>query len=168
MITPNHRHEALSWTYVEAVAAQCGVTCSYPQLDYGIDLTLVHVERKDRVLSESGYKFDVQIKSTRSDADLAAGFVYDLDVRAYEALRVAGVGNPRLLVLVVLPTDDRAWVVAGPEGLTLRRGAFWLSIAGAPAVRNRRSVRLVIPAGNTFTPAGLARLFRRQMNQEPL
>lgn len=151
--------EALCRAYVEAVAAQCGATISYPSMDYGIDFSLNHVTRNGSVLAESGVKLDVQAKSARSDADLRADFGYDLDVRGYDALRVPAVRVPRLLILLVLPRGD-AWVSSTADGLTRHRRAFWLSLRGRPAVRNRRSVRATVPAANVFDPPALDRLFR--------
>ena len=45
-----------------------------------------------------------------------------------------GVDAGRLLVLVVLPTRPATWAELVPDGLLLRRRAFWVSLAGRPAV----------------------------------
>lgn len=165
-MTPNHRQEAVARAWVEAVAAHAGVSISHPRPDYGIDLVLNHVQRRGTGYSESGFKFDVQLKSTASDDDLTGDVWYDLDVRAYTALRHPAPPTPRLLVLVVLPKDESAWTTSGPDGLTTRRRAFWANLAGQPAVPNRRTVRVSISAGNDFTPAALAALFA-QLRRKP-
>ncbi len=41
MLTLQHQEEALSWAYVQAVAAQAGVSLMQPNYDYGIDGTLL-------------------------------------------------------------------------------------------------------------------------------
>jgi hypothetical protein len=121
VLAKNQRMESLCWAYIEAVAAQCGVSCYYPWDDYGIDMTLAHIEKVGRKRLESGVKFDVQAKSTLSDADLGGDFGYDLHVRAYDVLRQPTFGNPRLLVLVVLRgrarvDDERTGRVNDPPG----------------------------------------------------
>src|SRR5262249_25712094 len=137
VLTRQHRQEALSRAYVQAVAAQAGMNLTLRTTDYGIDLTLHDFLVRGRRRSESGFNLDVQAKSTTA-ANLDEGSVkYDLDVRTYETLRHPRAGTPRLLVLLVLPEDEADWLRQTEEELLLRRCAYWLSLQGRPAVANR-------------------------------
>ena len=64
MITRNHRQEAISRAYVHAIAARCGFTCSSGILDYGIDLSILEVTKVGDGYYDSGFKIDVQLKSS--------------------------------------------------------------------------------------------------------
>ena len=65
MLTRNHRMEALSRAYVQAIAARCGLVCSTTrEYDYGIDLTLHLVQRRERQYAEAGFRLDIQLKAT--------------------------------------------------------------------------------------------------------
>src|ERR1700730_13566665 len=65
VLTRNHRQEALSRAFVQAVAARSGLMCSAPrEYDYGIDLTLHLIQRRGSQYAESGFRLDLQLKST--------------------------------------------------------------------------------------------------------
>lgn len=103
MLTRNHRQEALSRAYVQAIAARCGLACSFArEFDYGIDATLREIRRRKRRYVESGFVLDVQAKSTTKSAASASHVLYDLDVKNYDDLREREVGCPRVLVLSVI------------------------------------------------------------------
>jgi hypothetical protein len=154
MMTREDRQEALSLAYVHAVAAACGMTHSVPSKDYGIDLVLNDIREERHRFTESGWSLAIQLKSTASVVEMRAGISYDLPVRAYDALR-ATFPVRRILVLSVLPDDERQWVRYTHSRMELRQRAFWISLRGRPAVRNRSSLRLTIPKRQRFTSDGL-------------
>ena len=80
MMTQQHRQEALSLAYIQAVAAMCGLTHSFPSKDYGIDIRLHDIERRGVRFVESGVRLDIQAKSTTAIALTELDFIYDLDV----------------------------------------------------------------------------------------
>jgi hypothetical protein len=157
VLTKAHRQEALSRAYIHAIAARCGVACSLREFDYGIDLTLHDIEQREDRYAESGYKLDVQAKSTTSDL-ARADVVYDIDVTAYEDLRSPLVGCPRILVVLILPADEDLWTTQTSDELVLRHSAYWLSLYDRPATSNRRTVRLKIPRDQLFSVDALRRL----------
>ena len=59
MLTKQHRQEALSRAYVQAIAARCGMSVSIPTPDYGTDLTLNEIESRGARRVETGFKLDV-------------------------------------------------------------------------------------------------------------
>jgi hypothetical protein len=166
LLTRNHRQEGLCRAYVQAIAARCGMSVSVPNPDYGIDLTLNDIEAVGSRRSESGYKIDVQAKSSGQTPESGPHLRYDLDVTAYNLLRHPAPGCPRILVVLMLPEQEARWTEQTANGLLLRRCAYWLSLKGQGPTRNRRSVRVLLPKGNVFSVAALRALMRRAKSGE--
>ncbi len=157
----NHRQEGLCRAYVHAVAAFRGMSVSTPNPDYGIDLTLNDVVTVGGQWIESGYKLDVQAKSTTL-ASLETGYVrYDLEVRSYNTLRYREAPSPRILVVLILPENEREWLTLTEDELRLRRCAYWMTLKGRRSVPNRRSVRLRVPRTQLFSDEHLSALVKR-------
>jgi hypothetical protein len=161
LLTRNHRQEGLCRAYVQAVAARCRMIVSYPGTDYGIDMTLSEVTIISARRFDSGNKLDIQAKSVSRSRSAGGGLQYDLDIRAYEVLRYAEAGTPRILVVLALPEKETAWLAEGADRLCLRGRAYWLSLLGSPPTPNRRSVRLVLPRANRFSTRGLQAIMGR-------
>jgi Domain of unknown function (DUF4365) len=161
MLTRNHRQEGLCRAYVRAITARCGMSISEPSPDYGIDLTLNDIAVAGNRRFESGYRLDVQVKSSVRTAAGAIDVKYDLDLPAYELLRQPGVGCPRILVVLLVPRNETQWTAQTEDELLLRHCAFWLSLKGRGATRNRRSVRLVLPRANVFSVTALRKIMHR-------
>jgi hypothetical protein len=160
VLTRNHRQEALTRAYVQAVAARCGLGVGLRDFDYGIDLTLHHVERRGNRYLESGFRLDVQAKSTTGVAG-DGPIPFDLDVRAYDNLRNPGVGCPRILVLLVLPSDEARWTDQTEDHLLIRHCCYWCSLYGRGPTTNRKSVRVEIPRSQMFSVDALRGLIER-------
>jgi hypothetical protein len=144
------------------------MSTSTPHPDYGIDLTVNDIEVAGRRRFESGYKIDVQAKSATRTNRTAAVIRYNLELTAYDLLRHASLGCPRILVVLLLPPEEARWTSQTDEALILRHCAYWLSLQGHGPTRNRRSVRLSIPRANRFTPEALrAMLTRVKTGEEP-
>lgn len=168
MLTRNHRQEVMSRSYVQVVAGLCGLGFVARDFDYGLDLTLFDIVRRGRRRVESGFKLDVQAKSTTL-ADLTDTVIpYDLDVKNYEDLRDPSAGCPRILVVLVLPADEGEWLEQTAEHLLLRRSAYWLSLRGFEPSLNRKSVRVMMPRANLFSVEALAGLMAKVRRKEPL
>jgi Domain of unknown function (DUF4365) len=161
VLTAAHRQEGLSRAYVQAVAARCGMSYSCPTPDYGIDLSLHEIVVEGARRFESGYRLDIQAKSTTQSRVEPAAVRYDLEVAAYDTLRSARVVCPRILVVLVLPADESQWLSLSEDEMILRRCAYWLSLTGSRPTTNRRSIRLRIPRTNTFTVESLQGILAR-------
>jgi hypothetical protein len=168
LLTKNHRQEALSRAYIQAIAARAGMTCSSRGLDYGIDLTVHEISRRGRRIGETGFRIDFQAKSTDAAGVTPESVLYDLDVKNYDDLRVTPPAGPRLLVVLVLPGDETQWTEQNEEQLLLRRAAYWVSLMGRPPVANVRTVRLALPRANLFTIEALREMMDRLHKGEPL
>lgn len=168
MITTAHRMESLSRAYLQAVAAQAGLTFSFRVYDYGTDVTLSEVREVDGVFAETGFLIEVQLRSS-TVAEVREGTVaYDLDVRTYDYLRRGPVAAPRILVLLVLPANEADWLHQSESALELRRCAYWASLRGEPETANTSSVRISIPRANVFGVGAVAAMFHRLHSGERL
>jgi hypothetical protein len=159
-MTREDRQEALSLAYVKAVAAMCGMTYSTRSKDYGLDLTLYEVSAEGGRFVESGIALDLQLKSTTSIYETGKEFGFDLAVRAYDFLR-AETHPQRILVVFILPNDESEWIRQTHGKLELRKAAYWISLRGRPAVKNRSSVRIEIPKRHLFSPAAVREIIGR-------
>src|SRR5438876_293258 len=110
MLTQAHRQEALSRVYVQAVAAQAGLTWSKPEPDYGIDLSLRALNIEGHRRRDAGIQLDLQLKSTTWAALTATDVVFDLEVDAYNGLRDDQTACPRILVVFVMPANENQWL----------------------------------------------------------
>jgi hypothetical protein len=168
MITRNHRQEVISRAYVHVIAARCGYTCSTASLDYGIDLSILEVTKVGGGYYDSGFKIDVQLKSCTATTPTPTHVQYDLEVDAYNNLVLPNPGTPRILVLLVLPEDEREWTAQSEACLELRRCAYWFSLLGLPPSKNKRTVRVSIPRTNVFSIEQLSGLMERVRRREQL
>lgn len=149
MMTQAHRQEGLSRAYVQAVAAQAGIsTCNHTP-DYGIDLSLRTIRTRGARREDAGVQLDLQLRSTTRAYVLETEVKYDLDARTYEFLR-AERPVPRILVVLVLPEDEGRWMSQTAEELVIRHCAFWISLRGAKATTASSSIRISIPCGQVF------------------
>lgn len=171
MITINHQKESLSRSLIQAIAGRCGMICSYREFDYGIDVKVCDViVRTDRAGSahetrryvESGFDIAIQAKSTTQFTIEDDAIVYDLEAKNYNDLRDTDVGTPRILVLLLLPSDEGQWLNLTEDQIILRRCAYWYSVLGSPETNNNSTVRIRIPRANLFTVDALNLLMQRR------
>ncbi len=161
MLSRGHHQEGLSRAYIQAVASHCGMSCSFRDFDYGIDTTVNHLKIRAGRRVESGYRLDVQTKSTTRAIIGMSDVTYDLEVKAYNDLRDSEAIVPRILVLLVLPEEEVEWLSINEDALLLRRCAYWLNLFGKPATTNEDRIRVFIPRTNVFTPVTLAEIMQR-------
>lgn len=174
MITDAHRKELLSFAWVEAIAACCGLSSCRPYPDYGVDIILKRVATVLRsgeskpIRVPSGYSLELQLKSTVAAMVRDDEVVYDLKADAYSKLADADVGCERILVVLVLPHDEQSWVDATEDGLRLRGCAYWISLRGRPVEPGKTKVRIAIPRANVFSPQTLECIMNCVSKGEPL
>ena len=147
--------ELLSRGYVQSVVTQAGGIIALPTLDFGIDFSVHRVAKDAGLYSDQGAAIDLQLKSTtdavfRPDED---AYHFDLDVKAYNFLRGPRAKAPRFLVLFVMPKDETLWISQDYDGLVLRHCAYYLSLKGAPATNNTRTITVTVSRHQVFSIA---------------
>jgi hypothetical protein len=161
VLTKAHRQEALSRAYVQAVAAQAGMSYNVRERDYGIDVMLCGIKRSGQGFMETGPYVDLQLKSTIRANVTATEVIYDLDVKNYELLRVVTKNRLRFLVVLVLPKSEKDWLNQTENELSVRQCAYWLSLEGWDEARPKSSIRISIPRQNVFSVSFLEELCKR-------
>jgi hypothetical protein len=163
-----HRQEAVSRAYIHAIAARCGLGCSFRDFDYGIDLTVHSISRVGHRYAESGFNLDIQAKSSTTAVVTPTSVLYDMEVKSYDDLRDPGVGCPRILVLLVMPEDEPAWTEQSEDHLLIRKCAYWISLKGMTPTTNTATIRVPILRTNLFSVDALNQLVDKVRRREEL
>ena len=144
--------EQFSKAFILALAALAGCAAAEPAPDVdSIDWTLsCRLPRRP--------KLDLQVKSTRLATPEGDHIPYALKRKNYDDLSLPNLLAPRLLVLVLVPEDPAHWLSCSAEQIVLRHGAYWLSLAAAPARDNESSVTVHVPRANLLTVEALSGL----------
>ena len=161
-VDDNDRKERFSLAYISAVAAHAGYVFSErtgPDKD--------SVDGRIEGDEDRGPRIEFQAKATSRDVLRARELVFPLPLKNYDDLR-RDVIVPRLLIVVLMPVHDEEWLVHNEDELRLRHCAYWISLAGRPAVTNRRTVSVRIPRSQVFDTAQLRELMARTNRSEAL
>jgi hypothetical protein len=149
----NSRKDHFSRAVVRAIAATAGVAATVPEHDQdSIDMTFA---ASDAVTP--GAKLDAQLKCSQNVEHDGNGFSFALPVKNYDDLRWPEdtLYVPRILIVVHVPPNPADWLISEPEKMTLKRCAYWVSLAGANATENTSTVSVNIPSEQVFDPAAL-------------
>lgn len=166
MLLRPHRQESLSRAYIQTIASRCGLNCSFRDFDYGIDVTLHPIHRRENRYIETGFNLDIQAKSAFRVTVTELEVLYDLEVKTYDDLRSTNVGTPRILVLLVQPENESDWTHMDEEELRLRRCAYWMSLKGREPTSNTETIRVSIPRANRFSIEALRGIMERLRDGE--
>jgi hypothetical protein len=158
----------VSRAYIHAVAARCGLSCSFRDFDYGIDLSVHAIVRKGPCYREAGFHLDIQAKSDTTALLTPTHVLYDMEVKTYDDLRDLEVAVPRILVLLVLPADEAAWSEQNEDHLLLRKCAYWRSLQGMAPTANTSTIRVEIPRRNLFSIEALQSIMDKVRKRETL
>jgi len=149
------RKEVLSLSYMEALCAIRGIAVeTHKHDDDGIDAHLSKtITRKD------GYKFiaqiNVQLKASSAQyKEYEYHYTYPLKKKAFDDLRLPATAKPYLFLLI-LPQDEKEWVLHSIDELIIKRCMFWLDLANMPSNENTSSVTVSIPKINVVSPEAL-------------
>lgn len=140
----NLRMEQFSIAFIRAVIADAGCKMSIPETDTdSVDgMIMADLARRPRV--------EFQAKSTSADIVRDGVVRYPLRGEDYKRLIPKGLSVPRILIVVLLPSEQDEWTDQTEDRLCLRRCAYWISLEGYPARDNPSSVTLDIPTENIF------------------
>lgn len=155
LLTEPDQKEALSRAFAHAIAAGAGYATAIYDLDRdGIDLRIQSGEAMRPAL-------ELQLKATAGLGEPIDGcFCFRLPRRNYDLLRIE-TQTPRLLVVLDLPKDPTQWITVATDKLVLRRGAYWLNLAGSEETNNQTSVTVRIPQANLFNVDNLRSLMEQ-------
>jgi hypothetical protein len=137
--------------------------------DYGVDLTLRRIVRRQNHFEESGLSLHLQLRSTSRPVAINNDSIsFDLDMLTYNRLRMAPRASPALLILFVMPSDHAEWINHDENRLEIRHCAYWFSLRHEPPSQNTSTIRIQIPRQNQFTPMQLERIMEVIQRREDL
>lgn len=141
--------------FIRAVTADAGCKVSIPETDTdSVDgVIMADLEGRPRM--------EFQAKSTAADIVKDGVARYRLRLDDYRRLIPSDILVPRILIVVLLPSEQDEWTNQTEDQLCLRRCAYWISLAGYPVRDNSSSVTLHIPTTNIFNSEQL----RGMMNE---
>lgn len=120
--------EAFQRAYVTALAAASGITVSVPVPDPGIDMILSHFAPVHR---EGVAHLEVSLKATsRKPARKATTLSVQIRRDRFDYLRTPGPTISKILVLMVVPQAQDAWVRASASTSVLHHAAYWVNLEG--------------------------------------
>ena len=82
---------------------------------------------------------------------------FHLPVKNYNDLRAETI-NPRILIVVSLPSDEVDWLVQNEDQMVLRRCGYWVSLRGCADTSNLTSVTVELPRSQIFNSMQLQRM----------
>jgi hypothetical protein len=153
------RQEQFSSAYLRAIAAVAGYSLSQPSVDDdSIDFTISGRGRSGSIYSP---RLDLQLKCQMNDTPIGEnGFSYPLKIKNYQDLRLANLLVPRILVVIIVPSDISQWLIHSNTQTILQSGGYWVSLRGLPPTINQQTVSIPIPHRNRFTTDSLTALMQ--------
>jgi hypothetical protein len=140
---PNTRKERYSLAYVQAVAARAGLEVMEPKVD---------IDSVDGILRSTVGKrpqIDFQVKASAQELLRDDHLNFSLKLKNYDDLRAQTV-NPRILIVVMLPSCEADWMSHTEEELVIRKCGYWVSLRGLPEIPNTTSITIKLPRSQLF------------------
>ncbi len=154
MITEQHTQEQLSRAYLQAIAAQAGLSLSRPDPDYGVDGSFHLVVQQGKRHVQSAKRLEFQLKASTRWQQEEAEIIYDLEAQTYNDLverNQSSAPDPCVLILLALPPQREDWLRCSEESLQINGGCYWVFLKGSPT-ENAYTVRIRIKREWQLTP----------------
>lgn len=150
----NEQKELFSLAYIRAVAAGAGYQTTRPELDN---------DSVDGILmADFGPRPQIKFQAKATSQQIVRGenIHFALPIKNYDDLR-ADTRTPRILIVVLMPSDTSQWLTQTQEQLCLRYCGYWLSLEEHQEVGNTTSVTVHIPLVNMFNVEQLVDLMTK-------
>jgi hypothetical protein len=144
-----NKKEEFSRAYVCALAAPLGFNMG----DFRVDDDSVDILFKAKygiTSKKRNPQIDFQLKCTKITFKNDGYLHFPLKIKNYEDLRGSNQANPKYLVVLCVPEDEKDWVEEKLEELILRYSAYWISLKDDSPVNNTKSVTIKIPKQQKF------------------
>ncbi|WP_181728180.1 DUF4365 domain-containing protein [Glutamicibacter soli] len=159
----NHK-EQLQLGYLRAVVAAAGcVIVGEPTIDEGTDIMIKHRRREPDNTIRDAF-LELQLKATESVFDPSAQYVTAKMRRdRYDEYRSTNLSVPKIVVVMTLPGEQKDWVTASHDALTIRHCSYWVNLAGAKASTAQRPT-FRAPTANVLDDVALCLIMERIHN----
>lgn len=153
-MTENLQKEQLSRAYLRTIASLAGFSLSLPEVDQdSVDIQVMSAAD----FHPTAPRLDMQLKASTDLTVIRSDTIrWRLSRKNYDELRRATL-VPRVLVVMLLPTDTDQWFAQSHDELSLRSAAYWLSLRGMPFI-DQATMTVSVPMSQLLTPQALQRL----------
>ncbi|MEZ4315209.1 MAG: DUF4365 domain-containing protein, partial [Polyangiaceae bacterium] len=159
----NDIKEHLALAYVYAVASRAGCSTELIRVDRNsVDITVKHVDTAAGPDDVREGILDLQVKAFVHDPPPGPIRYYLHNEKNFHDLRRPHCLYPKILVVVLLPTDESTWVRLSEDALVLRRCGYFRSLAGS----EERTV--LFPRENVLDGEALMRMMRLARRREAI
>lgn len=167
-MTKNQIKEAISVNYIQTIANRIGYKIAPRSKDHGVDISVIQVDKinsrgKVRYI-DSGRTLECQLKATtEKGVTRVNGFIkYVLEVKTYNDLIYRLKTYPPLvLILFILPDDEKDWIACKPDELIIRKHAYWyIPDLKAQTSDNVSSITISIPDNQKIDDKTFSYLFK--------
>lgn len=164
--------EELSFAYLHMLTSATGLDIATTRKDYdvrdvAVRSTVDYGEIIDGGVSDSG--IDIQLKSTGREQSVQANSVaWSVSARTLKKLRTTNRTTPRMLCVLVAPSDATFWLHSDPDGLLARSHMYYEWGHHLPAlVPGQQSQTVHLPLQNLLTPGSLIDLMEEASTWRP-
>lgn len=172
-MTENDIKELLSRNFVRTIANRFGYKVGDRDLDNGVDLSIIEVTQRTNTdgstrYLDSGKIVELQLKSTTENSVtyLDGSIKYALEAKNYNDLiyRRNGV-SPLFLILFILPTDAKNWVVCEETMLKIEKHAYWfIPDVTDKQTDNTGTITIEFPKTNLLNESAIPEIFNIAYN----
>ena len=114
-------------------------------------------------------RIEAQLKCSEMELLKTDGVHFQLKRKNYDDLRDANLMVPKILVVLLVPTDLGDWLTEiAASQITLKRHAWWVSLAGEPERAGVDSPTVILPRAQQFNPNSLRSIMQKVARREPL
>jgi hypothetical protein len=155
-------------SYARAIACRAGfVVEGVRRSPDGVEITVCSPEPLSSSATLASPALDLHLATQVIEPLPAKDILFDLPAHGYERL-IARCAIPRVLVVFVMPKDEKSWLGWTENELVLPSSAYWISLLGRARVPNAGAVRIAIPRAQLFEPLSLRALLQRVGEEEDL
>jgi hypothetical protein len=149
LMDENLQKEQFSNAYIRAVAAVAGYNVYKPEVDDdSIDWGIAARGGRGTLRSP---KLELQLKCTASDIRGERHIAFPLKIKNYNELRHENYQVPRILVVVLVPSNTAEWIQQSEESLIMHKCGYWLSLRGRESVPNDDTITVHLSREQIFS-----------------
>ncbi len=164
VMTTEQQKELFSGVYVRALAAAAGYKVSIDQVDDdSVDMRVFTPGAKG---TSRRPEFAAQLKASSENILRADGIHYSLKRKNYDDLR-GDTLVPRILIVVLVPSDVERWLRQTEEEMCLHQFGYWMCLKGYPAITTQEKT-VILPRLQTLTLPSMREIMRKIQLNEPL
>lgn len=156
------QQEEFSKYYVQSIAACAGCnTSSLSQDTQSVDLTITGEPENFQNAQYENPQLDTQLKCTFAVHPRGEVIPFQLSAKNYNDLRKTNIIQPRILIVLLVPSEPHLWILHKRKNIILQNNAYWLSLRGYPELPIDQQSKIVhIPLSQRFTVNSLKNMLR--------